>query len=255
MAEIKTVTGNFRSISGNNFNANRRPQLLFKPVAATVLGNAIVPETEYVVDVEADGSFEAPLLMNPDTEFEVAMRWQTNPDDPPGLARENDRLLGTFRLWPGGSMATLIPPDSGAAREALLDLGIMLLTRRQYTGDPIHIEDLRGVRWAGDWAIWHHDLIDGPPIPAGQDPLYLMQVRHGTDNVVKVEVSTSWFATIWAIQTRSATEWTDWRPYGAGRAGNVSIDTDGRPYYDPGSWEYAISRDTDGRPYYERTGI
>ena len=36
---------------------------------------------------------------------------------------------------------------------------------------------------------------------------------------------------------------------GAGLPGNVSLDTDGVPFFDPGSKEFALSRDVDGVPY------
>lgn len=36
---------------------------------------------------------------------------------------------------------------------------------------------------------------------------------------------------------------------GNGLPGNVSLDEDGTPYFDPGSAAFAISRDVDGVPY------
>lgn len=41
---------------------------------------------------------------------------------------------------------------------------------------------------------------------------------------------------------------------GNGLPGNISLDDDGVPYFDPGSEQFAVSRDDDGVPYLvERT--
>lgn len=45
--------------------------------------------------------------------------------------------------------------------------------------------EMRGIEWAGDWAIWNHDVLNGPPMDPSLDPLWLVKVRVGNTNAVE----------------------------------------------------------------------
>lgn len=70
---------------------------------------------------------------------------------------------------------------------------------------------MRGADWVGDWAIFHSNVLNGPPIESGLNPLWLVKIRMGNTNAVEQIWESAGGTEHWVRISPTTTEWGPYR--------------------------------------------